>query len=63
MKPASRHPQDVEEAPMPSLDDVKSAARIYRPGRAAVWVTLALMLVTVLYAIRIVVENWAHIGV
>lgn len=48
---------------MPSLRDVDDAARVYGPARAFGWITLALMLLTVLYAIRIVVENWSEIGV
>lgn len=48
---------------MASLRDVSDAARTYGPARAVAWITLALMLLTVLYAIRVSVENWSEIGV
>ena len=48
---------------MAQLDDVDTAGRIHGPARLVAWATLALMLITVLYAIRIAVENWSFIGV
>lgn len=48
---------------MAQLDDVDTAARVHGPTRFAAWVTLALMLLSVLFAIRIAVENWSFIGV
>lgn len=48
---------------MAQLDDVDTSARVHGPARFVAWATLALMLITVLYAIRIAVENWSFIGV
>ncbi len=48
---------------MAQLDDVDTAARVHGPARFVAWATLALMLLTVLFAIRIAVENWSFIGV
>jgi hypothetical protein len=48
---------------MAPLRDVGDVARTYGPTRAVAWITLALMLLTVLYAIRVAVENWSEIGV
>ena len=48
---------------MGRLDDVDASASVHNPARFIAWATLALTLLTVLYAIRIVVENWSFIGV
>jgi hypothetical protein len=45
------------------LDDLESAAQVHPPARAVGYVILVLMFLTVLYAIRIAVENWSYIGV
>lgn len=48
---------------MAQLDDVDTSARVHGPARFVAWVTLALMLITVLFAIFIAIENWSFIGV
>jgi hypothetical protein len=48
---------------MASLRDPSDGAGVYGPARASAWITVALMLLTSLYAIRIAVENWSAIGV
>ncbi len=48
---------------MSSLDEVDSGAAVYGPARVIGWVVLALMLVTVVYAVFIGLRNWSSIGV
>ena len=48
---------------MGRLDDVAAAGDVHGPARFIAWATLALILLTVLYALRIVVANWSFIGV
>jgi len=46
-----------------SLRDPSDAARVFGPAKIAAWVTLALMLVTVVYSIVMSLANWSEIGV
>lgn len=48
---------------MPSLRDIETSASVYRPARLVAWGTLAVMALTVVYALVIVTENWSAIGV
>ena len=48
---------------MPSLSDAGDAAAFFRPAKVAAWVTLALMLITVVYSVVIALTHWSEIGV
>jgi hypothetical protein len=48
---------------MAFLRDVKDGASIYGPARKALWITLGLMVLTLLYAALIIAENAPLIGV
>jgi len=48
---------------MALLNAIGDVVKIYRPARFVAWLTLALLLLTVLYALRISVDNWSYIGV
>lgn len=48
---------------MSAFDDVGSSASVYGPARIVGWVTLVLMLATVVYAVVISLLNWSSIGV
>lgn len=48
---------------MRSLDDVASGSGIYQPARILGWTMIGLMILVVVYALRIAVTNWSHIGV
>jgi hypothetical protein len=55
-------PQEVRDG-MARFNAIGDVVKIYRPARFVAWVTLALLLLTVLYALRISVDNWSYIGV
>lgn len=48
---------------MPFLRDAGEGASVYGPARTLAWITLGLMVLTVLYAALIVAENAPRIGV
>jgi len=48
---------------MASLSDPSDAAAFFRPAKVAAWVTLALMLITVVYSVAIALTHWSEIGV
>ena len=48
---------------MGSLRDPSDASRVFGPAKIAAWVTLTLMLVTVVYSIVMSLANWSEIGV
>jgi hypothetical protein len=53
----------MERPTMASLSDASDAAALLRTARVAAWVTLALMLVTVVYSVVIALTHWSEIGV
>jgi len=63
MRPCGLSPENEVSEIMAFLRSVDEAARIYAPARFAAWLTLALMVLTLLYALRISVDNWSFIGV
>lgn len=48
---------------MPFLREVEEGASVYPYARTAAWITLGLMVLTLLYAALIVAENAPSIGV
>ena len=48
---------------MPTLRDPEQGGAVYGPGRALAWVTVGLMVLTLLYALIIVLDNWSRIRV
>lgn len=48
---------------MSAFDEVDSAAAVYGPARIVGWVTLVVMLATIVYAVVIGLLNWSSIGV
>lgn len=48
---------------MPPLHEPEQGEAVYGPGRALAWITVGLMILTLLYASIIVVNNWSQIRV